>query len=229
MGSLCGNSNRATGCRSAGTSFVPSGAGLYRFALLIAVGGVISEPDEVTVLVGDASPSQGPRAMPPLDPRPGAAANVTLPPAPACAASPTAEQVLEMALPGLAEGKQVAAQVADVFESVVGAIYLDGGMTAVESFIVRFLDPEIDRVVRDAANNNYKSLLQQVAQREFGGTPRYQVLDEQGPDHHRSFKIAVIVNCVPVVFDTAHVRFVFTDVMGSGHCGARTSITFALR
>jgi ribonuclease-3 len=80
-----------------------------------------------------------------------------------------------------------------VFESVVGAIYLDGGMQAVRPFIVRFLDPEIDRVVRDAANNNYKSLLQQVAQREYGGTPRYQVLDEQGPDHHRSFKIAVMV------------------------------------
>ena len=82
---------------------------------------------------------------------------------------------------------------ADVFESVLGAIYLDGGMEAVQPFIVRFLDPEIDRVVRDAANNNYKSLLQQVAQREYGGTPRYQVLDEQGPDHHRSFKIAVMV------------------------------------
>jgi ribonuclease-3 len=83
---------------------------------------------------------------------------------------------------------------ADVFESVVGAIYLDGGMDAVQPFIVRFLDPEIDRVVRDAANNNYKSLLQQVAQKEYGGTPRYQVLDEQGPDHHRSFKIAVVVS-----------------------------------
>jgi ribonuclease III len=83
---------------------------------------------------------------------------------------------------------------ADVFESVVGAIYLDGRMEAVRPFIMRFLDPEIDRVVRDAANNNYKSLLQQVSQREYGGTPRYQVLDEQGPDHHRSFKIAVIVS-----------------------------------
>src|SRR5215475_7047584 len=83
---------------------------------------------------------------------------------------------------------------ADVFESVVGAIYLDGGMDAVRPFIVRFLDPEIDRVVRDAANNNYKSLLQQVAQREYGGTPRYQVLDEQGPDHDKCFKVAAEVN-----------------------------------
>jgi ribonuclease-3 len=93
-----------------------------------------------------------------------------------------------------ARGELPSNMLADVFESVVGAIYLDGGMEAAHPFIVRFLDPEIDRVVRDAANNNYKSLLQQIAQREYGGTPRYQVLDEQGPDHHRSFKIAVLVS-----------------------------------
>jgi ribonuclease-3 len=82
---------------------------------------------------------------------------------------------------------------ADVFESLVAAIYLDGGMEAAKPFLLRFVNPEIDRVVADAANNNYKSLLQQVAQREFGGTPKYQVLDEQGPDHARSFKIAVVI------------------------------------
>jgi ribonuclease III len=82
---------------------------------------------------------------------------------------------------------------ADVFESMVAAIYLDGGMEAVHPFVMRFVNPEIDRVVRDVANNNYKSLLQQVAQREFGSTPRYHVLDEQGPDHARSFKIAVVI------------------------------------
>jgi ribonuclease-3 len=82
---------------------------------------------------------------------------------------------------------------ADVFESLVAAIYLDGGLDAVKPFILRFLTPEIDAVVKDAANHNYKSLLQQVAQREFGETPRYQVLDEQGPDHSRSFKVAVMI------------------------------------
>ena len=91
-------------------------------------------------------------------------------------------------------GDLPANMLADVFESVVGAIYLDGGMGAVQPFILQFLDPEIDRVISDSANNNYKSHLQQVAQRVYGGTPKYTVLDEQGPDHHRSFKIAVIVS-----------------------------------
>jgi ribonuclease-3 len=91
---------------------------------------------------------------------------------------------------------------ADVFESMVAAIYLDGGMEAAHPFVVRFITPEIDLVVRDVANSNYKSLLQQVAQREFGGTPRYQVLDEQGPDHSRSFKIAVVIgaHCYPAAW-----------------------------
>ena len=66
-------------------------------------------------------------------------------------------------------------------------------MDAVQPFIVRFLDPEIDRVVRDAANNNYKSLLQQVAQRELNATPLYHLLDEKGPDHSKRFKIAAVV------------------------------------
>jgi ribonuclease-3 len=83
---------------------------------------------------------------------------------------------------------------ADVFESLVAAIYLDGGMDTVKPFLLAFITPEINRVVNDVANSNYKSLLQQVAQREFGGTPRYQVLDEQGPDHSRSFKVAVVIN-----------------------------------
>ena len=90
-------------------------------------------------------------------------------------------------------GEHPSNMLADVYESIVGAIYLDGGMDAAQPFILRYLDPEIDRVIRDAANNNYKSLLQQVVQRDYNGTPKYQVLDEQGPDHHRSFKIAVVV------------------------------------
>lgn len=83
---------------------------------------------------------------------------------------------------------------ADVFESVVAAIYLDGGWEAAKAFVFRFVEPEIDRVAHDAINNNAKSQLQQVAQKEFGGTPRYYVLDEQGPDHDKCFKIAADVN-----------------------------------
>jgi ribonuclease-3 len=86
---------------------------------------------------------------------------------------------------------------ADVFESLVAAIFLDGGWDASKTFVLRFIQPEVERVARDAITANSKSLLQQVAQREYGGTPRYHLLDEQGPDHDKCFKVAAAVNDHP--------------------------------
>ncbi len=79
---------------------------------------------------------------------------------------------------------------ADVFESLVGAIYLDGGMEAAEDFIVRHVASEVSQAVADLAELNHKSQLQQVAQRLYGATPTYSLLDEKGPDHSKCFKIA---------------------------------------
>lgn len=83
---------------------------------------------------------------------------------------------------------------ADVFESLVAAIYLDGGWEAVQPFILRHLGPEVERITRESIGSNSKSMLQQVTQREYGGTPRYYLLDEQGPDHDKCFKVAAEVN-----------------------------------
>lgn len=82
---------------------------------------------------------------------------------------------------------------ADVFEALVAAIYLDGGMEQVKPFILRYLGPVIEHVAAAAHGGNFKSLLQQVAQREFGDTPRYHLLDEQGPDHNKCFKVSAEV------------------------------------
>ncbi|MBI2804089.1 MAG: ribonuclease III [Planctomycetes bacterium] len=82
---------------------------------------------------------------------------------------------------------------ADVFESLVGAMYLDGGLEPVKEFILKYLNPEIEEVAEAAHAGNYKSLLQQVAQKEFGATPAYHVLDEKGPDHSKCFKISAVV------------------------------------
>jgi ribonuclease-3 len=79
---------------------------------------------------------------------------------------------------------------ADVFESLVAAIYLDGGDEAVRRFVHKFVGPEIELAVNGDLEGNYKSLLQQVAQREHGQTPTYQLLDEKGPDHSKCFKIS---------------------------------------
>lgn len=81
---------------------------------------------------------------------------------------------------------------ADVFESLVAAIYLDGGRDAAAEFVNRLTEAEIDQASADGVGGeNFKSLLQQLVQREEGTTPNYCLVDEQGPDHSKAFQVAV--------------------------------------
>ena len=86
-----------------------------------------------------------------------------------------------------------ASVLADVFESLLAAIYLDGGDQPACDFIEEHIGPEIELAAGGEVGGNYKSLLQQLAQREFSTTPTYQLLDEKGPDHSKCFKIAAQV------------------------------------
>lgn len=79
---------------------------------------------------------------------------------------------------------------ADVFESLVAGIYLDGGDEAAREFIHQHVGPYIEAAAGGDHGGNYKSLLQQLAQREYGSTPTYSLLDEKGPDHSKCFKIS---------------------------------------
>ena len=79
---------------------------------------------------------------------------------------------------------------ADVFESLVAAMYLDGGDAPARAFIREHIGPEIEAAAGGDHGGNFKSMLQQLAQREYGTTPTYQLLDEKGPDHSKCFKIS---------------------------------------
>ncbi len=78
----------------------------------------------------------------------------------------------------------------DVLESLIAAIYLDGGMPPAKDFILAYFGPEIESAAAGDSGGNYKSLLQQFAQREHGVTPTYHLMDEKGPDHSKCFKIS---------------------------------------
>jgi len=82
---------------------------------------------------------------------------------------------------------------AAVFESIVAGLYLDGGMEVVKPFLIRLIEPEIEMTVESSHGRNYKSLLQQLVQKNQRGTPIYQLIEEIGPDHLKSFKIAAVV------------------------------------
>ncbi len=78
----------------------------------------------------------------------------------------------------------------DLFEALIAAIYLDGGLDAARSFILRSMQDEIYRAVEGHSIGNYKSALQQLSQREHGAAPVYRLLAESGPDHSKSFQVA---------------------------------------
>ncbi len=96
---------------------------------------------------------------------------------------------------GMAADPQIPRSVvAAALESLIAAIYLDGGMDPAKDFIVRHITEEIEQTVSGQFGVNYKSQLQQYAQREHSMTPVYHLLDEKGPDHSKCFKIAAQVS-----------------------------------
>jgi ribonuclease-3 len=83
---------------------------------------------------------------------------------------------------------------ADVLESMIAAIYLDGGTEPASRFIDTYIGPEIELAAAGEAEGNYKSLLQQFSQREHGITPTYHLLDEKGPDHSKCFNMTAQID-----------------------------------
>lgn len=82
---------------------------------------------------------------------------------------------------------------AAVFEAVIGALYLDGGFEVAKQFILRTVSNLIETCATGENHENHKSALQQYAQRWLSATPRYEALDEQGPDHCKCFEVCVVI------------------------------------
>lgn len=80
---------------------------------------------------------------------------------------------------------------AAVLESVVGALYIDGGLEAARAFLEPLFAPSIERAAASGHQQNFKSVLQQHAQDVLGVTPTYSLLDEKGPDHAKAFEVSV--------------------------------------
>ncbi len=82
---------------------------------------------------------------------------------------------------------------ADCFEAVIGAIYLDQGYDTAREFIAKHILVKLDQILRDGSWRDPKSYLQELAQHYDGATPQYKVLGEEGPDHDKTFMVGVYV------------------------------------
>ena len=83
---------------------------------------------------------------------------------------------------------------ANTFEAVIGAIYLDRGYEVAKEFIDKGLFHRTEEMVEKGLWIDDKSLFQEKAQEEVGVTPSYRVLSEIGPDHDKDFNVAVFLN-----------------------------------
>jgi ribonuclease-3 len=88
-----------------------------------------------------------------------------------------------------AQARQRPALLADLFEAVVGSIYLDGGIEAARDFAVPFLAA----VLAQDVPADHKTMLQERAQASHGITPRYRVVAVSGPDHRREFTVEALL------------------------------------
>jgi ribonuclease III len=101
-------------------------------------------------------------------------------------------------------GKGMAAQaempisvLADCFESLIAAVYLDAGVEAAREFVLRHLADELEIAANGQEGGNHKSALQQLTQKDRGATPSYELLEERGPDHQKWFRVAAVIEGVP--------------------------------
>ena len=82
---------------------------------------------------------------------------------------------------------------ADAFEAIIGALYLDAGYPAAEAFITKHLASKIGDVIARRSYQDAKSRFQEVAQEKRGTTPAYETLSEIGPDHDKRFTVGVFI------------------------------------
>jgi ribonuclease-3 len=76
---------------------------------------------------------------------------------------------------------------ADAFESVIGAIFLDGGIECAKKHILGIMEPIIANLQKSFRTMDYKTYLQELVQSTSKETVRYEIIDEIGPDHDKAF------------------------------------------
>ena len=91
-------------------------------------------------------------------------------------------------------GKESSSILADAMESLICAIYMDGGIEAARKFIKKFILKGYEKHLQIQDLTNYKSLLQEHTQSKFQKVPTYKVVSEEGPDHEKIFLVEVYIN-----------------------------------
>lgn len=91
-------------------------------------------------------------------------------------------------------GRENPSLLANTFEAVIGALYLDQGKKAVANFLEKILFSQLEEVLEKSSPEDFKSQFQELIQAKEQPTPIYKLISTSGPDHKKVFKVAVLVD-----------------------------------
>ena len=91
------------------------------------------------------------------------------------------------------QGREKRSILADTFEALVAAIYIDGGISAVFKMVADQFATLLDNLPKPAATTDYKSRLQELVQTAHHQIPQYEIVEESGPDHDKTFRVQMSV------------------------------------
>ena len=94
----------------------------------------------------------------------------------------------------LSGGRERISILADAFEAVIGAVYLDAGFKSAAKFVLKQLEEDLHSVEQGDYFRDYKTLLQEIVQRNNESKAIYEVVSERGPDHDKLFEVSVTIN-----------------------------------
>lgn len=91
-------------------------------------------------------------------------------------------------------GRNKKSILADAYEALIAAVYLDGGMEAVQELIKKQFDGLLAAADSFGLSRDYKTELQELTQSRFSSVPRYELVEASGPDHDRTYRVQVVIN-----------------------------------
>ena len=89
------------------------------------------------------------------------------------------------------QGRKKASILSDAFEAIMGAIYIESGLTVLKPMILKLLDENYEEINLNELFSDYKTALQEVTQAKFGAIPVYKLESAIGPDHEKEFELSL--------------------------------------
>ncbi len=91
-------------------------------------------------------------------------------------------------------GRDKQSLISDALEALMGAIYLESGLDSVKVIFIDLLEKNFPDINLNSLTKDYKTTLQEVTQAQIGTAPKYELISSSGPDHKKSFEMAVLLN-----------------------------------